>query len=77
MHFTFKNKKKKGWKQNSWGYHGDNGNAYNEKGYGTEYGPTYGDGDIIGCGYNALNKSIFFTKNGENLGMFYIIYIYI
>lgn len=57
-----------GWKINSWGYHGDNGNSYNEKGYGTEYGPTYGDGDVIGCGYNAINKSIFFTKNGENLG---------
>ncbi|ORX46936.1 hypothetical protein BCR36DRAFT_413878 [Piromyces finnis] len=57
-----------GWKINSWGYHGDNGNSYNEKGFGTEYGPTYGGGDIIGCGYSAINKSIFFTKNGEFLG---------
>ncbi|KAL6628711.1 SPRY-domain-containing protein [Neocallimastix sp. 'constans'] len=57
-----------GWKLNSWGYHGDNGNSYNEKGYGTDYGPTYGGGDVIGCGYNAINRSIFFTKNGEFLG---------
>ena len=60
---------------NSWGYHGDNGNSYTEKGFGAEYGPTYGGGDVIGCGYNALNKSIFFTKNGENLGNLRIIYI--
>jgi len=57
-----------GWKINSWGYHGDNGNSYNEKGFGTDYGPTFGSGDVIGCGYNAINKSIFFTKNGVNLG---------
>ena len=31
------------------------------------YGPSFGTGDVIGCGI--VNRSCFFTKNGEFLGV--------
>ncbi|KAI8064457.1 hypothetical protein BC940DRAFT_305761 [Gongronella butleri] len=32
------------------------------------YGPTFGTGDIVGCGLDFRNNSIFFTRNGVALG---------
>ena len=32
------------------------------------FGPKYGPGDIIGCGVDFANRTLFFTKNGEFLG---------
>jgi len=40
-----------------------------ESGSGTAYGPTFNAGDTIGCGIHVFNKTIFFTKNGKNLGI--------
>ena len=37
-----------------------------------EYGPTFTTGDIIGCGLNMVQNSIFYTKNGQNLGNAFI-----
>ena len=58
-----------GWDSESYGYHGDDGNIFH--GHGRQfgaYGPTFGFGDIVGCGINYRTKSIFFTLNGEFLG---------
>lgn len=30
--------------------------------------PTYGAGDVIGCGYDLVSRSMYFTKNGVRLG---------
>jgi hypothetical protein len=57
-----------GWARGSWGYHGDDGKIFAEEGTGSNYGPTYGTGDVVGCGIDLQSGTIFFTKNGENLG---------
>lgn len=56
-----------GWDENSYGYHGDDGNIFAASGSGHAYGPTFTTGDVIGCCFNLADKTIFFTKNGENL----------
>ncbi|GBO99616.1 hypothetical protein EVAR_72057_1 [Eumeta japonica] len=38
------------------------------------YGPTFTEGDIIGCGINFINNCCFFTKNGQHLGIAVIDY---
>eukprot|EP00471_Norrisiella_sphaerica_P002822 CAMPEP_0184477920 /NCGR_PEP_ID=MMETSP0113_2-20130426/56_1 /TAXON_ID=91329 /ORGANISM="Norrisiella sphaerica, Strain BC52" /LENGTH=591 /DNA_ID=CAMNT_0026855527 /DNA_START=531 /DNA_END=2306 /DNA_ORIENTATION=+ len=60
--------KQPGWDENSFGYHGDDGNIFHSSGVGDMYGSSFGPGDIVGCGINYFNKSIFFTKNGAFLG---------
>ena len=60
---------------NSWGYHSDDGNFFfsgnhNEYGY-NDYGPSFTTGDTIGCCLNFRNNTVFFTKNGVNLGSHY------
>lgn len=39
---------------------------------GVDYGPLYSTGDVVGCGLNVLEKTVFFTKNGVNLGELWI-----
>ena len=58
-----------GWEPESWGYHGDDGNAFCSHGPGKSYGPQFTANDVIGCGVNFNNRSAFFTKNGVHLGM--------
>lgn len=58
-----------GWEKNSYGYHGDDGNAFESCGTGKSYGPKFTTGDTIGCGYNIINRHIFYTKNGVSLGI--------
>ncbi|GLB36579.1 putative protein with domain in SPla and the RYanodine receptor [Lyophyllum shimeji] len=57
-----------GWEPNSWGYHGDDGCSFAAEKTGTKYGPTFGTGDIIGCGIDFTTHKAFFTKNGALLG---------
>lgn len=61
-----------GWDQHSYGYHGDDGNFFASSGKGVEYGPQFTAGDTIGCGLNFVTRQLFFTKNGENLGIFFV-----
>ena len=58
-----------GW-SGGYGYHGDDGRKFSDenKGKGTEYGPTFGRDDTVGMGYDQAKGVIFFTKNGLHLG---------
>jgi SPRY domain len=40
---------------------------YNQPFQGTNYGPTYVQGDVIGVGYRPRTGTIFFTRNGKKL----------
>ncbi|KAF0517968.1 SPRY-domain-containing protein [Gigaspora margarita] len=52
----------------SWGYHGDDGYSFCSGDY-NHYGPLFSTGDTIGCCLNFKNNTVFFTKNGINLGI--------
>ncbi|KAF9917025.1 hypothetical protein BX616_002132 [Lobosporangium transversale] len=58
-----------GWEPQSWGYHGDDGNSFGGCGNGRPYGPVFTTGDVIGCGINFRDMSLFYTKNGVYLGV--------
>jgi len=58
-----------GWETHSWGYHGDDGKMFFGEHSGRSYGPTFGVGDVIGCGINFNAGHAFFTKNGKDLGI--------
>ena len=64
-----KNKRLPGWDSESYGYHGDDGAIFHGQGRQlSEFGPRYGCNDVIGCGLNHRDASIFFTLNGKMLG---------
>ncbi len=58
-----------GWDSCSYGYHGDDGGIFHKTGHMLrEYGPTFGAGDVIGCGIDYHKRAIFYTHNGKSLG---------
>lgn len=54
---------------NSWGYHSDDGNFFDSSEVEEPYGPEFKTGDTIGCCLNFRNHTVFYTKNGVNLGI--------
>jgi len=62
-----------GWERHSVAYHSDNGyKFFNDPVDGIRYGPKYGEGDTIGCGFtnsSSGHQSFFFTHNGQHLGV--------
>ena len=57
-----------GWESESYGFHGDDGDIYNQQSNGKGYSTPFRAPDVIGCGINFRTKTVFFTKNGSNLG---------
>lgn len=57
-----------GWEAHSYGYHGDDGHQFGRNGASQDW-PHFSGGDIIGCGFDHEAKSIFYTRNGELLGI--------
>lgn len=60
-----------GWVKGTIGYHGDNGGMFQNTGYGNRWGMRYSHGDVVGCGILWETTEIFFTLNGEFLGVAY------
>ena len=61
--------KQPGWDRNSYGYHGDDGAVFHSTAVGSKrFGPTFGVGDVVGCGLDYRDGTLFFTKNGRYLG---------
>ena len=67
-----------GWNNDSWGYQ-DSGHFWypesdegSDEGSNKPYGPVFTTGDTIGCCLNFTNNTVFYTKNGVNLGNYYL-----
>lgn len=63
-----------GWSKDTIGYHGDNGLVYyndniNKKPMKMKYGPTFGTGDVVGCGIDFDSNTVFFTRNSISFGI--------
>ncbi|PRP84907.1 hypothetical protein PROFUN_07561 [Planoprotostelium fungivorum] len=60
-----------GWTPGSFGFHGDDGNLFHTE-FGTKgqkYSEPFGKGDVIGLGWDQKREFVFYTKNGELLGV--------
>lgn len=51
-----------GWEPHSYGYHGDDGQAFNSSGQGWPYGPGFGTGDVIGVLLDRTHNTISYYK---------------
>ena len=62
-------KRMPGWDKRSFAYHGDDGGIFHGSGEMMKrYGPSFGNGDTVGCGVDYRCGGIFFTLNGRFLG---------
>ncbi|CAH8873935.1 unnamed protein product [Trichobilharzia szidati] len=52
----------------SYGYHSNSGTIYHNSKELPVSAPSFSETDIIGCGVNFVNNSVFFTKNGVFIG---------
>ena len=66
---SFQLNRQPGWETGSYAYHGYDGRRYADSEQGEQYGPRFGMGDVVGCGFLAERREIFFTKNGAHLGI--------
>lgn len=57
-----------GWDEGAWGWHGDDGDVFNGNNYST-FSKPYDQGNTIGCGVDFDDKSAFFTKDGNIIGL--------
>jgi len=58
-----------GWTSGSYGFHSDDGKKFGGQGAGYSYSKPFGINDTVGCGINFRENVIFFTRNGEFLGV--------
>ncbi|OAD08302.1 hypothetical protein MUCCIDRAFT_133684, partial [Mucor lusitanicus CBS 277.49] len=58
-----------GWHRHSIAYHSNSGTVFaSDPSLGRPYGPAIKEGDVIGVGYLYQSGTVFFTRNGQNLG---------
>ena len=65
----FKLNRQPGWEPDSYAYHGYDGRRYADSERGEPYGPRVSTGDVVGCGLLAERREVFFTRNGQHLGV--------
>ena len=58
-----------GWDEHTIAYHSDDGKFYYNCTSTDDYGPSFGTNDVVGCGLDLSDMSVFFTKNGKFLGV--------
>ncbi|KAJ9619177.1 Protein ssh4 [Taxawa tesnikishii (nom. ined.)] len=56
-----------GWHKFSVAYTSTGQRRYNQPFSGTNYAPTYEQGDVVGVGYRPRTGTVFFTRNGKKL----------
>lgn len=72
--FNYPLERMPGWNRNGVGYHADDGRMFYQDGYGKAFGPQCTEGDRMGCGVDFESEdamgylSVFFTKNGQQVG---------
>ncbi|KAI7882845.1 SPRY-domain-containing protein [Lichtheimia hyalospora FSU 10163] len=58
-----------GWHRHSVAYHSHTGAVHASDPFiGRPYGPPFKEGDVVGVGYLSNTSTVFFTRNGKNLG---------
>lgn len=58
-----------GWDASSYGYHGDDGHKFHASGRGIPYASPFQAGDVVGAGIHHGRREVFFTLNGQHLGV--------